>query len=306
MSNGFYAAKIMAIENAFYLVEVHDHNQHVGTIAKALGASDAGCAAAFCHDLGKIGNLEREIADRKPSNAQAYIDAYVDWLVKRAGLDKSLKDAAQKQRLALALLQKGTWQERYNAIKGVLDPGDDRLQELVGLSVSPFPRHADGIPEVIQKRPVKDDYLLQAKCPTELVDYAFELIRLHHSFRVDRIVEVASSLEVKARLGVSGERFVRDLHTLISADNLASSLYERVVTLYERVVTAADRSFSFGDPARETFLLHDLEGECAVNDVSKNNSPNNQLQVQVRLNWKVTGGSKGIDLELVYYVVEVK
>jgi hypothetical protein len=295
MSNGFYAAKIMAIENAFYLVEVHDHNQHVGTIAKALGASDAGCAAAFCHDLGKIGNLEREIADRKPLNAQAYIDAYVDWLVKRAGLDKSLKDAAQKQRFALALLQKGTWQERYSAIKGVLDPGDDRLHELVGLSVCPFPRHADGIPEVIQNRPVKKDYLPQAKCPTGLVDYAFELVRLHHSFRVDRIVEAASNLEARLA-GVSGRQFIRDLHTLISADNLASGLYERALT-------AADGSFSFGDPARETFLLHDLEGKCAV---KKNNSPNNQLQVQVHLNWEATSSSKGIDLELVYYVVEVK
>jgi len=294
MSNGFYAAKIMAIENAFYLIEVHDHNRHVGTIARALGASNAGCAAAFCHDLGKIGNLE--IPDRKPSNVRAYIDAYVDWLVKRAGLDKSLKDAAKKQRFALALLRKGTQQERYNAIKAVLDPRDDRLQELVGLSISPFPRHADGIPEVIQNRSVREYYLPKAKCPSELVDYAFELIRLHHSFQVDRIVEVASHLEVQLAR-VSGQQFVRDLHTLISADNLASGLYERALA-------ATDASFSFGDPAQETFLLHDLEGKCTVR--SRNKSANNQLQVQVNLDWKAASGSQGVDLDLVYYVVEVK
>jgi len=296
MSNGFYAAKIMAIGNAFYLVEVNDHNRHVGAIAGALGASAAGRAVAFCHDLGKIGNLEREIADRKPSNAQEYINAYVDWLVKRAGLDKSLKDVAQRQRFALALLQKGTWQERCNAIKNVFNLGDDRLQELVGLSVSPFPRHADGIPEVIQSRPVRKGYLLEAGCSPKLVDYAFELIRLHHSFRVDRIVEVASSLEARLA-GVSGGQFVRDLHTLISADNLASGLYERALT-------ATGGSFSFGDPAQETFLLHDLEGKCTVGN--KNQSPNNQLQVQVRLEWKAASGSQGVDLDLVYHVVEVK
>jgi hypothetical protein len=291
----FYAAKIMAIGNAFYLVEVHDHNRHVGKIAEALGASNAGRAAAFRHDLGKIGKLEREIADCKPSNAQAYIDAYVDWLVKRAGLDRSLKNAAPRQRFALALLQKGTWQERYNALKAVLNLGDDRLQELVGLPVSPFPRHADGIPEIIQNRPVKKDYLPQAGCPTELVDYAFELIRLHHSFRVDRIVEVASHLEARLS-GVSGRQFVRDLHTLISADNLASSLYERALA-------ATDASFSFGDPAQETFLLHDLEGKCTVRN--RNKSSNHQLQVQVQLEWEAASGSQKIDLELVYHVVEV-
>jgi len=295
MSDGFYAAKIMAIGNAFYLVEVHDHNQHVGKIAEALGASAAGHAAAFCHDLGKIGNLEREIADCKPSNAQAYIDAYVDWLIKRAGLDKSLKNAVQKQHFALALLRK-SMKERYNAIhEAVPDLTDDRLQELVGLSVSPFPRHADGIPEVIQNRPVKKDYLPQAGCPTELVDYAFELIRLHHSFRVDRIVEDASRLEARLA-GVSGQQFVRDLHTLISADNLASGLYERALA-------ATDASFSFGDPAQETFLLHDLEGKCTVRN--RNKSSNHQLQVQVQLEWEAASGSQKIDLELVYHVVEV-
>jgi len=289
--NKFYAAKIMAIGNAFYLVEVHEHNQHVGTIANALGASDAGRAAALCHDLGKIGNLEREIANRKPSNAQAYINAYVDWLIEKARLGKSLKNAAQKQHFALAMLRKGTWQERYNAIKAILNNlGNDRLQELVGLSVSPFPRHADGI-----DRRVEND-LRQAKCPSEMVHYAFELIRLHHSFRVDRIVEVASQLE--ARLArVSGQQFVRDLHTLISADNLASGLYERTLV-------ATDASFSFGDPAQEIFLLHDLEGECTVKN--RNGSENNQLQVQVQLEWKAASSSQKIDLELVYHVVEVK
>jgi hypothetical protein len=289
--NEFYAAKIMAIGNAFYLVEVHDHNQHVGTIANALGASDAGYAAALCHDLGKIGNLEREIANRKPSNAQAYINAYVDWLIEKARLDKSLKNAAQKQHFALAMLRKGTWQERYNAIKAILNNlGNDRLQELVGLSVSPFPRHADGI-----DRRVEND-LRQAGCPSEMVDYAFELIRLHHSFRVDRIVEVASQLEARLA-GVSGQQFIRDLHTLISADNLASGLYERALV-------ATDASFSFGDPAQEIFLLHDLEGECTVKN--RNGSENNQLQVQVQLEWKAASSSQKIDLELVYHVVEVK
>jgi hypothetical protein len=295
MNNRFYAAKIMAIGNAFYLVEVRDHNRHVGAIAKTLGASDAGHAAALCHDLGKIGNVEREIADRKPSDAQEYINAYVDWLVKGAKLDKSLKDSDQRQRFALALLQKGTWQERCNAVKNVLNLADDRLQELIGLSVSPFPRHADGISEVIQNRPVREGYLLEAGCPPELVDYAFELIRLHHSFRVDRIVEVASRLEVRLA-GVSGQQFVWDLHTLISADNLASGLYERALA-------ATDASFSFGDPAQETFLLHDLEGECTVR--SRNKSANNQLQVQVQLGWKATSDSQKIDLELVYHVVGV-
>ena len=291
MDNTFYAAKIMAIGNAFYLVEVHEHNQHVGTIAKALGASDAGHAAALCHDLGKIGNLEREIANRKPSNAQAYINAYVDWLIEKARLDKSLKNAAQKQHFALAMLRKGTWQERYNAIKAILNNlGNDRLQELVGLSVSPFPRHADGI-----DRRVEND-LRQAGCPSEMVHYAFELIRLHHSFRVDRIVEVASQLEARLA-GVSGQQFVRDLHTLISADNLASGLYERALV-------ATDASFSFGDPAQEIFLLHDLEGECTVKN--RNGSENNQLQVQVQLEWKAASSSQKIDLELVYHVVEVK
>jgi hypothetical protein len=289
--NKFYAAKIMAIGNAFYLVEVHEHNQHVGTIANALGASDAGHAAALCHDLGKIGNLEREIANRKPSNAQAYINAYVDWLIEKARLDKSLKNAAQKQHFALAMLRKGTWQERYNAIKAILNNlGNDRLQELVGLSVSPFPRHADGI-----DRRVEND-LRQAGCPSEMVDYAFELIRLHHSFRADRIVEVASQLEARLA-GVSGQQFVRDLHTLISADNLASGLYERALV-------ATDASFSFGDPAQEIFLLHDLEGECTVKN--RNRSENNQLKVQVQLEWKAASSSQKIDIELVYHVVEVK
>jgi hypothetical protein len=289
--NEFYAAKIMAIGNAFYLVEVHEHNQHVGTIANALGASDAGYAAALCHDLGKIGNLEREIANRKPSNAQAYINAYVDWLIEKARLDKSLKNAAQKQHFALAMLRKGTWQERYNAIKAILNNlGNDRLQELVGLSVSPFPCHADGI-----DRQVEND-LRQAGCPSEMVDYAFELIRLHHSFRVDRIVEVASQLEARLA-GVSGQQFIRDLHTLISADNLASGLYERALV-------ATDASFSFGDPAQEIFLLHDLEGECTVKN--RNRSENNQLKVQVQLEWKAASSSQKIDLELVYHVVEVK
>jgi len=296
MDNRSYAAKIMSVGNAFYLVEVHDHNRHVGAIADAMGVSAAGHGAAFCHDLGKIGNLEREIADLKPSNAQAYIDAYVDWLIKRAGLDKSLKNAAQKQHFALALLRK-SMKERYNAIHEVVpDLKDDQLQELVGLSVSPFPRHADGIPEFIQNRPVKKDYLPQAGCPTALVDYAFELIRLHHSFRVDRIVEVASRLEARLA-GVSGQQFVRDLHTLISADNLASGLYERALA-----VTGG--RFSFGDPAQETFLLHDLEGGCTVRN--RNKSANNQLQVQVQLEWKAASSSQKIDLELVYHVVEVK
>lgn len=293
---GFYAAKIMEYSNAFYLIEVNDHNRHVAEIAKTLGASEAGCAAAFCHDLGKIGNLEKAIASRKLQTAQDYLNAYADWIVKRAGLDGVLRDQKRKFIFVLALLYKGTWQERYSEVASTLSGlgQGDRLQEIVGLSVSPFPRHADGIPEVVQGRSVRNEHLPQAGCPPELTDYAFELIRLHHSFRVDRIVEAASALE--ARLpNASAQQFVQALHTLISADNVASGLYEKVLS-------ATNGKFSFGDPAQESFLLHDLEGAGRVEWVS---SSSEVRQCSVHLEWQVASGSQALDLEITYHVVEV-
>lgn len=295
-NNLFYAAKIIGYGDAFYLVEVGDHNRHVGEVAKALGASKAGVAAAYCHDLGKIGNLERTIARKKPEKAQDYLNAYVVWIVQQAGLDKVLEDS-EKARLVLALLRSGTWEERYKAIKAALGSKitDDRLQALVGLSVSPFPRHADGIPESVGGRPVRE-YLEEAGCPRELVDYAFELIRLHHSFRVDRIVEAASALE--ARLpGASAQQFVRDLHALISADNLVSGLYSRALS-----VTGG--TFSFGDPAQETFLLHDLEGTIKVKWLKPKSSADLRCRVDVK--WQADGKSRGIALYPVYHVVKVR
>lgn len=291
---GFYAAKIMAHGNAFYLIEVNEHNRHVGEIAKPLGASEAGCAAAFCHDLGKIGNLEKAIASRKPQRAQDYLNAYADWIVKRAGLDGALQDQ-KKLHFVLALLHKGTWQERYSKVASTLSGlrQDDRLQEIVGLSVSPFPRHADGIPEVVQGRSVRNEHLPQAGCPPELTDYAFELIRLHHSFRVDRIVEAASILE--ARLPhASAQQFVQDLHTLISADNVASGLYEKALSA---------GTFSFGDPSQESFLLHDLKGNGEVKWCSSPGS--SEARCCVSLKWQAAGGSQELNLKINYHVVEV-
>ncbi|HHV78329.1 MAG TPA: hypothetical protein GXX40_01725 [Firmicutes bacterium] len=291
---GFYAAKIIRCGNAFYLIEVDDHNRHVGEIAKTLGASEAGCAAALCHDLGKVGNLERAIADRKPQITRDYLQAYVDWIVRQAGLDKVLKGPI-RQHFVLALLCKGTLQERYIAVKTALSGlQDDRLQKLAGLSVSPFPRHADGIPEMVLGRSVKNEYLPQAGCPHELIDYAFELIRLHHSFRVDRIVEAASALE--ARLpNASAKQFVQDLHTLISADNVASGLYEKALS-------ATDGTFSFGDPAQESFLLHDLEGAGKVEWLS---SSGELRRCCMHLEWQASGGPKELYLDVTYHVVEV-
>ncbi len=269
----------------------------MGKIAAILGASEAGCGAAFCHDLGKIDNLERAIADRKLQTAQDYLGAYVDWIVKKAALEKKLKNVMNRQRFVLALVGRGTPQERYMAVKTALNGlqlQDDRLQELHGLPISPFPRHADSIPEVVQKRSVKNEYLPTAGCPEELVDYAFELIRLHHSFRVDRIVEAASALE--ARLpGASAQRFVQDLHTLISADNLVSGLYVKALS-------AADGRFSFGDPAEESFLLHDLEG---TGEVKWNQSSDGFRCCRVKLKWQAAGVSQEIDLDVKYHVVEV-
>lgn len=294
MNRQFYAAKILGHDNAFYLVEVDDHNRHVGEMAKDLGASEAGCGAAFCHDLGKIGNLEKAIASRKPQTAHAYLDAYVDWIVKQAELDKTLK-GVMRRHFVLALL-KSKWQERCMAVKAALSglELDDRLQEIIGLSVSPFPRHADGIEERVQGRSVRNDYLLQAGCPPELTDYAFELIRHHHSFRVDRIVEAASALE--ARLpNTSAQQFVQDLHTLISADNVVSGLYEKALL-------ATNGTFSFGDPAQESFLLHDLEGTGKVKWLSSSG----ELRCCVCLEWQMAGGSQKLNLDFTYHVVEVK
>jgi|GEM_PF-4001139 len=293
---GFYAAKIMGYDNAFYLVEVDDHNRHAGEMAKALGASKAGYVAAFCHDLGKISNLEKAIDSRKPQTPEDYLEAYVDWIVKQAELDKTLKDPLMRKRFVLALLYKGTWQERIKASQAVLNGkiSDDRLQMLAGFSISPFPRHADGIQEIVQGRSVRKEHLPNAGCPPEWTDYAFELIRLHHSFRVDRIVEVASALEARLS-GVSARQFVRDLHTLISADNVVSSLYDKALS-------ATDRTFSFGDPAQETFLLHDLEGIGKIEWLSSSG----KLCCQVHLEWQAANGhNKGLDLVITYHRVEV-
>ncbi|MCR4434061.1 MAG: hypothetical protein NUV70_08445 [Caldiserica bacterium] len=291
----FHAAKIIRFGNAFYLMEVDDHNRHVGEIAKTLGASEAGCAAALCHDLGKIGNLERAFAGRKPRIARDYLQAYVDWIVKQAGLDKQLKGST-RQHFVLALLCR-TRQERYMAVKTALSDIsilDDRLQELIDLPVSPFPRHADGIPETVLGRSVKNDYLAQAGCPYELIDYAFELIRLHHSFRVDRIVEAASALE--ARLpNASAQQFVQDLHTLISADNVASGLYEKALS-------ATNGTFSFGNPAQESFLLHDLEGAGKVEWLS---SSGELRCCRMHLEWQASSCPKELYLDVTFHVVEV-
>jgi len=294
---GFYAAKIMAYGDAFYLIQVNDHNRHVGEIVKALNASSAGIAAALCHDLGKIGNLEKAIAIRKPRTPQDYIDAYADWIIKRANMDKNLKGPDRKQ-FVLAMLCKGAWKERYVAVQDVLSRLnlDNNLQEIIGLSVSPFPRHADGIPERVLGHSVRDEHFPQAGCPPELADYAFELIRIHHSFRVDRIVDAASTLE--ARLpGVSGAQFVRDLHTLISADNLVSSLYEKALS-------ATSATFSFGDPDKERFLLHDLLGTAQVDWLY---SSDGVRRCRMHLEWQSLNGSEAtVVFDVAYYVVEAR
>jgi hypothetical protein len=290
----FYAVKIIGYDNAFYLVEVYDHNRHVGEMAKVLGASKAGYVAAFCHDLGKIGNLEKAIASRKPQTPEDYLEAYVDWIIKRAALPKNL-NSSKKNSFVMAL-HKRPRQDRIKAIKSVLDGeiSDDCLQTLAGFSISPFPRHADGIPEIVQGRSVREEYLPGAGCPPELTDYAFELIRLHHSFRVDRIVEAASALEAHSSVA-SAQQFVQDLHTLISADNVISSLYEKALS-------ATDRTFSFGDPAQETFLLHDLEGIGKIEWLSSSG----KLCCQVHLEWQAANGhNKGLDLVITYHRVEV-
>lgn len=294
---GFYAAKIMAYDDAFYLIQVNDHNRHVGEMMRALNASRAGTAAAFCHDLGKIGNLERAIAIRKPQIPQDYMDAYADWIIKRADLDKNLKGPDRKQ-FVLAMLRKGVWKERYVAVQDALSRLnlDNNLQEIIGLPVSPFPRHADGIPERVLRHSVRYEHLPHAGCPPELADYAFELIRIHHSFRVDRIVDAASTLE--ARLpGVSGTQFVRDLHTLISADNLVSGLYEKALS-------ATSATFSFGDPDKERFLLHDLMGTTQVDWLP---SSDGVRRCRMHLEWQALNGSEATAVfDVAYYVVEAR
>ena len=141
---------------------------------------------------------------------------------------------------------------------------------------------------------MREDQLPKAGCPEEMTDYAFELIRLHHSFRIDRIVSAASALEAHL-LGASAQQFVGDLYTLISADNVISGLYEKALA-------ASGGAFSFGDPAQDRFLLHDLVGKGVI---ERSEQLGETRRCHVGLQWKTASGSKTLKVDVTYHIVEV-
>lgn len=282
-------------KDIFILVSVDEHCQHVQQVAEQLATcpktSHACIAAAAWHDFGKRGNLNNRIKYINPQTAADFIDAYAMWLAEEAGLPST--NAAWCRRFAHALSRKGTKRERYETVKQMVGNrlDDDHLWEAVGLRTSPFPNHAEGVSFDVK------NHLKEQGCDDAWVDYAFELIRLHHSFSVRKIVPTASFLEAKIP-EASGRQFVADMHTLITADNIVSALYEKVLR-------ATDGTFRIGDPAEDFFLLHDLDIDGSVEWQAPDGRQSERV-AHVKLKWRqVKDQPKSVDLTVTCHLVEV-
>lgn len=283
----FAPAKILALQrdgrDVLVLISVDEHNEHARKLAEKLTDSQPCIAAAACHDFGKRDNLCIGIKQKKPDTPTQFVDAYAKWLMKKSGVEL---DAPR--RLAHALLRRGTWSQRLEALKCVLGErqSGNEIQQKVGLSTSPFPRHADNV-----SPKVRED-LRKKGCDERWVDYGMELIRLHHSFSVRKIVSTASYLESRIR-DASARRFVDDLHTIITSDNVVSAMYEKAFL--------SDGHFAIGDPADDSFLLHDLVigGSVGWED---SHDQERQLVARVSLSW---GKIEPVELSITYHIVEV-
>lgn len=302
----FSTAKIIAAQSSalpecfpgkdlFIMISVDDHNQHVRQVTEQLTSSPVCIAAAAHHDFGKKGekgNLDNTIKRMNPQTAAEFLDAYSMWLVRKTGTDLSIADKTWCRRFAHALC-KWKRRERYQAVKQVTGDllNDMRLQEVLGLCLSPFPNHAERV-----SLEVKEYLEKEAGCNGAWVDYAFELIRLHHSFSVRKIVPTASMLEAKVS-GASARQFVIDMHTLITADNVISALYEKVLH-------TNNGTFRIGDPAEDFFLLHDLNINGSVEWQAPDGRQSERV-AHVKLKWQMKEQPKSVDLTVTCHLVEV-
>lgn len=208
------------------LISVEEHIGHVVTMLEWLwpSISERERAAARLHDIRKKVGARWEFIKGLNIGADKLRD---DFYAERDSIS-ALSPAEAAQRY-VAFAQSGDHRRFWPTV----DKQDFRLD-----LDPPFGKHAAEVSEQ-DLLPYRGG-ALDLQNDSQSRNYILSLIRLHHSFQPDRIIDACAEY---------GDELVRDLYRLIVADHEGSRWAEYVVQYLEKGYEQPDRQDIFGDVA---------------------------------------------------------